>query len=82
MRSNRDDFTNHPVENLVLFFCKMSICVLTEFLGYQSEYKSESGTKLKLVEETILTFARLDPLTATVLTCLCSDGTDKVEGHC
>lgn len=47
-----------------------------QFMAFESQLQSESGTELTFVEIKILTYARLDASLAKLVTSFREDGTD------
>lgn len=59
----------------------MSTRVFPEFLGYLSQFASESETEFEFAEESALTLSRLNVFIAAAVACLRSDKTGKAGDH-
>lgn len=68
-----------PGENLTLFSQEAVPRALHEYLGYLPDVDPSNGTSANHVAGSIVTLARLDAATATTVSFVLEDGSDKVE---
>lgn len=66
---------------LHVFYHQIAIRILHQFMGFRSEHPTNTSGVQTYVENSIVTFARIDAFIAMTVVCLRKDGMDTVGGH-
>lgn len=70
----KDGSTVRTEGTIFMFSCKLSILVHNAFTGYLLQFEAEPGTESEFIKERIVTACALRFFSATMVTCLRSDG--------